>query len=73
VGVRRGDGDTVGSHILADALTPAGVRPFAPYRDDFYSYDLARASNPIANYALLAVGVLAGAGALAFGNAINSL
>lgn len=62
---------TVGSHILADALTPAGVRPFAPYCGGFYSYDLARASNPIANYALLAVGVLAAAGALAVGNAIG--
>lgn len=64
---------TVSSHILADALTPAGVRPFAPYHDGFYSYDLARASNPIANYALLAAGVLAAGGALALGNAINPL
>jgi len=64
---------TIGSHLLADALTPAGVRPFAPYRDGFYSYDLARASNPIANYALLAVGVFAAGGALAVGNAIAGL
>lgn len=59
---------TIGSHILADSLTPAGVRPFAPYRDRHYSYDLARASNPIANYALLAVGVVAVVLALALGN-----
>ena len=59
---------TVGSHILADALTPAGVRPLAPYRDDFYCYDLARARNPLANYALLALGMLAAGAALALGN-----
>lgn len=58
---------TIGSHILADALTPAGVRPFAPYRDRRYSYDLARASNPIANYALLAVGAVAVVLVLALG------
>jgi len=55
---------TVCSHIAADALTPAGVKPFAPRRDDWYSYDVARASNPIANGVLLVVG-----GAVAFGSA----
>lgn len=59
---------TIGSHVLADSLTPAGVRPFAPYRDRRYSYDLAHASNPIANYALLALGGLAVVLALALGN-----
>jgi len=59
---------TIGSHILADSLTPAGVRPFAPYRDRRYSYDLARASNPIANYALLAVGAAAVVLVIALGN-----
>lgn len=47
---------TVLSHIWADALTPAGVRPFWPVRGDEYSYGVARASNPLANYGLLAVG-----------------
>jgi inner membrane protein len=47
----------IGSHIAADALTPMGVEP---YRDGrHYSYDVAKAANPLANYALLAVGVLA--------------
>lgn len=59
---------TVGSHIVADALTPAGVRPLAPYRNRHYSYDLARARNPLANYALLALGVLAAGAALALVN-----
>lgn len=59
---------TIGSHILADALTPAGVRPFAPYRNDRYSYDLAQSNNPLANYAILVVGFLAVVLALAVGN-----
>lgn len=47
---------TVVSHIAADALTPAGVRPFWPVRGDEYRYAVAKASNPIANYALLGLG-----------------
>lgn len=61
---------TVVSHILADALTPAGVRPFAPYRTRHYSADLTRASNPVANYALLAVGAVAIGLALLLGNTV---
>lgn len=64
---------TVISHVLADALTPAGVRPFAPFRDDEYSLGVARASNPIANYMLLGLGVVAVAAALWIGNAVQSL
>lgn len=51
---------TVVAHILADVLTPTGVRPFAPVRDETYTLDAVKAANPIANYALLGVGVLAG-------------
>lgn len=47
---------TIISHIAADALTPAGVRPFWPLHRKSYSYRLVRASNPIANYLLLAIG-----------------
>lgn len=54
---------TVCSHVLADALTPMGVTPFSPLSDRRYTLDLVRASNPIANYALLALGVGAAAGA----------
>lgn len=48
----------IGAHLLADWLTPAGVRPFWPLSGREYSLSLTRAANPLANYALLALGVL---------------
>jgi inner membrane protein len=45
------------SHLLADALTPAGVRPYWPRNDVEYTVRVARASNPIANYLLLGIGL----------------
>ncbi|GAB3411870.1 hypothetical protein GCM10027435_04040 [Haloparvum alkalitolerans] len=60
----------IGSHLLADAMTPMGIRPFAPLRDDRYSLEAARAANPIANYGLLALGVLLTAAAAAGGSAV---
>ncbi|APW98582.1 metal-dependent hydrolase [Halobiforma lacisalsi AJ5] len=56
---------SIGSHLLADALTPMGVRPFWPFSRRHYSIEATRAANPIANYALLGVGVAATA--VAFG------
>lgn len=47
----------VGSHLLADALTPAGVPLLWPLSKKRYTLSVARASNPIANYGLLAAGV----------------
>jgi inner membrane protein len=61
---------TVVSHIAADALTPAGVRPFWPLRDDEYKVAIARASNPLANYALLGIGSGVAVLALIFGRAL---
>ncbi len=55
---------TVGSHLLADVLTPMGIRPFEPLRGDEYTLELTRAANPLANYLLLALGI--GAAILAF-------
>lgn len=54
-------GLAVGSHLLADALTPAGVEPFGEER---ISYEVVRAANPLANMALLGLG--AGAVFLAY-------
>lgn len=61
------------AHIAADALTPSGVRPFAPRRDTEYSLEVATAANPVANYAILAAGLGASALALWAGSSIASL
>jgi len=45
-------------HLLADVLTPMGIRPFEPLRDDTYTLDVAKAANPLANYALLGLGAV---------------
>jgi inner membrane protein len=61
---------TIVSHLLADALTPMGIRPFAPVRDDEYTLDLFTAANPLANYALLGLGGVIVAVALVAGEAV---
>ena len=58
------------SHLLADALTPMGIRPYAPVRDTKYTLDLVAAANPLANYALLGVGGVVLAVALVAGAAV---
>lgn len=63
---------TVGAHLVADALTPMGVQPLAPLRETSYTYSVARASNPLANYLLLALGGLAAAGAFAAGSTVST-
>jgi inner membrane protein len=45
------------SHLLADSITPMGIRPFWPVSGWHYSANVVRARNPIANYLLLAVGI----------------
>jgi len=60
---------SIGSHIVADVLTPAGVDPFMS--GETISYDVARASNPIANYALLVAGGLVTIAAIAAAGIIS--
>lgn len=55
----------IGSHVAADALTPMGVTPFTPVSDRHISYGVVRAKNPLANWLLLAAGVISAAGAFA--------
>jgi len=50
---------TIGAHLLADALTPMGIRPLEPVDDREITLDVAKASNPLANYALLSLGIAA--------------
>ncbi|WP_255195946.1 metal-dependent hydrolase [Halorarius litoreus] len=54
----------LGSHLLADMLTPAGVAVLWPLSDHEYTVSVARADNTLANWGLLALGVFATAGAL---------
>lgn len=49
---------TIGAHLLADALTPMGIRPFAPFGTGSCTLGITRAGNPIGNAALLVLGVL---------------
>jgi inner membrane protein len=49
----------VGSHLLADALTPMGVNVWWPVPTDRFSLDVARADNTLANYGLLFLGSVA--------------
>ncbi len=53
------------SHLLADVITPMGVRPFWPVSDRHYTLDLTPAANPTANYLFLTGGVLTVLGATA--------
>jgi inner membrane protein len=47
----------IGSHLLADVITPAGIAPFWPLSSRNYTLALARADNTVANYLLLALGI----------------
>lgn len=55
---------TVVAHLLADALTPAGVNFLWPLSGRTYSVSLTTADSAIWNYALFALGVFATAAAL---------
>jgi len=46
------------SHLLADVITPMGITPFWPVSDRHYTFDICRADNTLANYALLALGLV---------------
>ena len=50
---------TIVSHLLADAITPMGIRPFWPVSERRYTVNLARAGNPVANVLLLLLGLAA--------------
>ncbi|SDY15908.1 metal-dependent hydrolase [Halopenitus persicus] len=56
---------TVGAHLLADALTPAGVPLFWPISRRTYSLSLWRADNTMANYGLFVGGLAVAVGAFA--------
>jgi inner membrane protein len=57
----------VGSHLLADMLTPMGVNVLWPLPAEPITLDVTRADNTVANYALLGLGAFAAAVALVVG------
>jgi inner membrane protein len=61
---------TLASHLAADALTPMGIQPWTPHSNQKISLDLFTAANPIANYALLGIGVVSLAAGYAAGDAL---
>ena len=61
----------VGSHIAVDALTPMGIDPWM--NGERISYDVTRAANPVANYALLTAGMIVSIVAVGVGLTINGL
>lgn len=66
-------GLAIASHIAADALTPMGVRPFAPWSARHYTWGVVKAANPVANVVLLGVGGAAAAGLTYLGIMVHSL
>ncbi|ELY43942.1 metal-dependent hydrolase [Natronorubrum bangense] len=50
---------SISSHLLADVLTPMGIRPFWPLSARHYTLEITRAANPLANYALFGAGISA--------------
>ncbi|MES3517012.1 MAG: metal-dependent hydrolase [Natronomonas sp.] len=57
---------SLSSHLLADSITPMGIRPFAPLSRRRYTADLTPAANRSANAALFAVGTAVAALSLIF-------
>ncbi|MHC3438303.1 metal-dependent hydrolase [Natrialbaceae archaeon A-gly3] len=45
------------THLLADVITPMGIRPFWPVSDRHYTLEITPAANPVANYLLLSIGL----------------
>lgn len=58
------------AHLAADVVTPMGIAPLWPVSSRRYSLRVVRAANPLANYLLLAAGVVAAGGALYAGTRI---
>ncbi|TKR25729.1 metal-dependent hydrolase [Natronomonas salsuginis] len=48
---------SLGSHLLADSITPMGIRPLYPLSAWHHSFDITPAANPRANTSMLGVGL----------------
>lgn len=49
---------SLASHLLADSITPMGIRPLYPLSMWHHSFDVTPAANPRANTTMLGVGAL---------------
>lgn len=47
------------SHLVADSITPMGIRPYLPLSDREHCFDLVYAANARANYLIFGAGVVA--------------
>lgn len=63
---------TTATHVAADAVTPMGIRPFAPLRNRSITFDVVRSRDRRANRVLLVLGALASVGAGALGRVLRS-
>lgn len=52
------------SHLLADGITPVGVRPLTPFSDTHYTWTVTTSKNRMANVVLLILGVGSVSGAI---------
>lgn len=50
---------SLGSHVVADSITPMGITPFTPLSDWHHSFDIVPSKHRRANAALLVVGTVA--------------
>lgn len=60
---------SVGAHLLADALTPMGIRPLWPLSNVRYTLSLVTADSTVGNYGLLGAGVFVTAAWVAWATA----
>ncbi|MCO8243331.1 MULTISPECIES: metal-dependent hydrolase [unclassified Haladaptatus] len=56
------------AHLLADVITPMGIRPFWPVSDRKFTFDIVLASNTRANALLFVFGVVFTGGSWFLGN-----
>ncbi|MDZ7849750.1 MAG: metal-dependent hydrolase [Halodesulfurarchaeum sp.] len=49
---------TIAAHLFADALTPMGIQPFAPFGNGSCTIGVTRAGNPVGNAVLLVLGLV---------------
>lgn len=57
--VGAGTGLSLASHLVADSITPMGIRPYLPFSSREHCFAIVYAANARANYLIFGVGVVA--------------